>query len=203
MVAWSRQKYLKKEKITPLKEIVGIAQAIEDKRKRALFVLSYLTAGRCQELVRYKGYDMINGKKVFNGERRPSIKKSDLEIEERGGRKILVINLRNEKNKDRLRKEVPVPLDLKENIIFYNMLVPYLNTLGNYDELFPIGYNRAYEIITSLGKKWNPHWFRHLRLTHLVTIYKYREHQLMMYAGWSDSRPAKRYLEMNWEDLLY
>jgi hypothetical protein len=190
---WDKQCYLGKEKIPGVKDIIDMAREISEDRDRCLFVLTYLTAGRMQEIVRYN----------HNKENRSSIKKSDIVIQEREGRKILLINLRNEKNLNKHRKEIPVPLDLPENKDFFNLIITYLNSIGNNDEMFPIGYKRAYAILNRINPNWNPHWIRHIRLTHLVTVYGYREYQLTMYAGWSDPRPAKAYLQMRWEDLLY
>lgn len=185
---WSKQSFLQGERIPTVKEVLEIAEGIDKDRDRALFVLAYLTAGRIKEIIRK--------------ENRASIRKNDLRITMEGGREVLVIDMRNQKNKDRERKEIPVPLDLEENALFWNMVIPYINTLSNDGELFPIAYKTAYEILDNLIG-WNPHWFRHIRLTHLVTVYGYREHQLTMYAGWSDPRPAKNYLQMRWQDLMY
>jgi integrase len=193
MDSWSRQFYLKKEKITPLSEIIEIAESIDNDRDRCLFILTYLTAGRLQEIVRYSR----------GGEKRSSIRLDDLNITEVKGNKVLLINLRNEKNLTKHRKDIPVPLNLIENRKLYNLMVDWLSSVEDKGEIFPISYPRAYKILTKINPDWNPHWLRHLRLTHLVTNYKYREHQLMLYAGWSDPRPAKNYLEMRWEDLLY
>ena len=190
---WDKQCYLGKEKVPSVKEIIELAESIPDERTKCLFILTYLTAGRMQELVRY----------THNKENRSSVKSTDIEIKEIDNRKILLINLRNEKNRDKHRKEIPVPLDIDENKKLFNMIVPYLNTVGATDELFPFSYKRAYALLNKITPDWNPHYMRHIRLTHLVTIYGYREYQLTMYAGWSDTRPAKHYLQMRWQDLLY
>ena len=189
---WSKLLLLKEEKIPELKEIIEIAQGIDNPRNQALFILAYLTAGRIREIV--PKLDKQNNY-------RSSIKKSDLKIVQEKGRDVLIINLRNEKNRNRKRKEIPVPLDIKENVIFWNLIIDYINSLTNDEELFPISYQNAYGIISKLG--FNPHWIRHIRLTHLVTVYGYKEHQLIRYAGWTDSRPGKNYIEMDWTDLLY
>lgn len=186
--AWSKQKYLKEEKIPTVGEVIEIITNIPNIKERALLILAYLSAGRIREIVRKKD--------------RSSIKHSDLNIVVEEGRQILIIDLRNEKNNNRKRKEIPVPLDIKENILLWNQLIEYLNTVSKDEELFPFSYQYAYERIVNLTS-WNPHWIRHIRLTHLVTFYGYKEYQLIRYAGWTDSRPAKNYIEMNWKDLLY
>jgi len=190
---WNKQSFAKKEKNPSVKEIVELAGSIENDRDRCLFVLTYLTAGRLQEIVKYKG----------KGEERSSIKIEDLSITQEKGRKILLINLRNNKHRKRHRKDLPVPLDIPENALLYDMMVGYLSSFSETDEIFPISYRRAYAILTRINPGWNPHWIRHIRLTHLVTEYGYKEFQLMLYAGWTDPRPAKDYLQMRWEDLLY
>jgi len=190
---WDKQCYLHKEKIPTVKDIIEIAEGISSERERCLFVLLYLTAGRLQEIVMY------NSKKEI----RSSIRKSDITIQDRDNRKILLINIRNEKNRTRHRKDLPVPLDVDENKVFYNLMVDYLNSLDDNEELFPFSYKRAYALLNKINPDWNPHWIRHIRLTHLITVYGYREHQLRLYSGWSDSRPASKYLEMKWEDLIY
>jgi hypothetical protein len=186
--AWSKQKYLKEEKIPSINEIIELFSQISRPRDRCLLIMTYLTAGRIKEVIKKEG--------------RTSIKKNDFKIIQEDFKDILLIDLRNEKNRDRKRKEIPVPLDIKENAILWNMMLEYINSLGNEDELFHISYQKAYEIIIKYTG-WNPHWIRHLRLTHLVTVYGYKEFQLVRYAGWSDSRPAKNYVEMSWKDLLY
>lgn len=187
---WSKQTFLKGEKIPTIQEIIDIAASVSNDRDRALFVMAYVTAGRIREVIRKKD--------------KPSIRKSDFQIKIEEGRDILLINMRNQKHKSKKRKDIPVPLDLKENAIFWNMILEYLNTLSNNEELFPLSYQTAYDILTDKYHiDFNPHWIRHIRLTHLVTEYNYGGFQLMVYAGWTDLRPAKNYLELKWKDLLY
>jgi len=46
-----------------------------------------------------------------------------------------------------------------------------------------------------------PHFFRHCRLTHMVTRFGYDSPELRKYAGWSDDRPASVYTHLKVEDL--
>lgn len=46
-----------------------------------------------------------------------------------------------------------------------------------------------------------PHFFRHCRLTHMVTRFGFDSHQLVQYAGWTDERPAKYYVHLRVKDL--
>lgn len=47
-----------------------------------------------------------------------------------------------------------------------------------------------------------PHYFRHARLTHMVTQFDFNDQELVKYAGWSDSKPAKWYVSLKTTDLL-
>jgi len=53
------------------------------------------------------------------------------------------------------------------------------------------------------NKYWGvaPHYFRHCRLTHLVTEFDFNDQELVKYAGWSDSTPAKWYMSLKVTDL--
>lgn len=187
--AWGHQSILKEKTIPSVEDTIEIADAIDNPRDQALFVLAYLTAGRIREIIR-KG----------TGENfKPSIIKREISLDEIKGKKILKIDMRNQKNRQRKRKTIPIPLDKPENKRFFEFLIPYLNSLEMNDELFPFSYSNAYRILKQF---WNPHWFRHIRLTHLVTKYNFNEQQLKMYAGWTDGRPAKDYIEMRWQDLV-
>ena len=63
---WDKQCYLGKEKIPTVKEIINMAEGISDDRSRCLFIFTYLTAGRMQELVRYT-HNKENRSSIKNG----------------------------------------------------------------------------------------------------------------------------------------
>jgi hypothetical protein len=46
-----------------------------------------------------------------------------------------------------------------------------------------------------------PHYFRHCRLTHMVTEFDFNDQELVKYAGWCDSKPAKWYMSLKTTDL--
>jgi integrase len=46
-----------------------------------------------------------------------------------------------------------------------------------------------------------PHYFRHCRLTHMVTEFDFNDQELVKYAGWTDSKPAKWYMSLKTTDL--
>jgi len=49
--------------------------------------------------------------------------------------------------------------------------------------------------------KINPHFLRHCRLTHLREQYHYDSGDLMQYAGWTDTRPAAIYIQLDYKHL--
>jgi len=67
--------------------------------------------------------------------------------------------------------------------------------------LFNFGKTRAYQIIRQ-ATGWNNHWLRHLRATHLVLYHDFNEQLLIKFMGWTNSLPAKHYMELKWTDIL-
>lgn len=189
MKPWDRQNSLKENKIPTINDVINIAQGISNHRTRALFIIMYLTGARICEIVRYNR----------KGIKKDSIKMSDIEFINIKGREIMKIGIRNEKNRVRKFKDIPLPLDKPENKMFLELLKEHFDSVSLGDELFPFGYQNAYKI---LKPYWNPHWNRHLRATHLVTVYGMNEQLMVRYLGWTDSRPAKHYSELRWEDLV-
>jgi integrase len=213
MKPWDKQKLTKdQEKPVPdVSYIIDTAQSIQNERLKCLFVLLYLTGGRICELVRKKGYDitsLIKDKstktykynKTINPEKNKySIKKKQISFENKNGREVVLISIRNEKHKKKKYKETPIPLDRPENKILIEIIKPYLNTLEMESELFPFGYQYAYRL---LKPYFNPHWFRHIRATHLTLNYDLPTPLLRKYMGWTDDRQAGTYQELRWDDIL-
>lgn len=193
MKEWSRQELLQRSGVPNINELILLVRSIPNIRTKALYIITYLTAGRICEVVRYK---RMKKQGLVQWD---SIKKKDIFLTEKSGREIILINLRNEKNPKRYSKEIPIPLDRQENIYLWNDLLDYLNTLELEQELFPFGYQMAYKLLKPYC---NPHWIRHIRLTHLTTMYDFSELLLQRYAGWTDTRPSKDYVELKWQDFL-
>ena len=186
---WSNQERLKASGVPSMNSIIEAAESISNLKVKALYCLLYLTAGRIRELVQDRTKNL------------PSIKKKDFSVAYRNNRKVILIDMRNEKNKNRHRKEIPITLDNEENLRLWSYIKEYLDTLNLENELFDFSYQYAYKSLKPYIDG-NPHWLRHVRLTHLITIYDFNESLLSKYAGWSDSRPAKHYAELRWTDFL-
>ena len=207
-LAWSRQKDLKRDEIPSIEAILNIVNGIENPRDRALFVLAYLTAGRISEITDYKQYVYIR----LNPNEKPAkyrkefvrryagITKKNMVKTESSGREILLIDLPNRKNDGRPRKKLPVTLDKDYNIELVNILLNYIKTKEEDEALFPITPTRAWQIISKYG--YNPHFLRDIKLTHLVIYNNFNDQELIKYAGWSDGRPAKNYIQLRYDDMV-
>jgi hypothetical protein len=224
--AWKRQRALKKQDIPSQATLLATIQSTyTSPQDKALFTIAYLTGGRITEVVQcphlyhniYTRIDTIdkegNPKKVIkrnkygspiiqSTERIPhnylGICKKDITTETIKGKNIMIITMQNRKNKNYTRKSIPISIDKEKD--FVQIIHDYIINLEEYNPLFPYGRAKAETIITKTGM--NPHFLRDIRLTHLVTIYDFREYQLTKFAGWKDSRPAERYIRLAITDLI-
>jgi integrase len=176
--SWKRQRELARTDIIPSQsELFRVASSIEIAHERCLFVLTYLTAGRISEIL--------------------GIRRDGIETVRRGERDVLLIRMPNKKHRKRRFKTIPIPLDKEKS--FVDLIYGYISHRDG--PLFDFGSERrAEQILAKYG--YNPHWLRHLRLTHLVTIYDMNEELIKKFAGWTDTRPARHYMELRWTDIL-
>lgn len=178
---WRYQRELKKQDVPTHEEMELIAGRIPDLRTRALFCLTYLSAGRMGEIVQ-------------------SMQVKDFVMTEKRGRKIALITLFNEKNRTRKLKKIPIPVERDRTML--NYFIEYYNTLKDSEEyVFPFGYAWAWKLLRKYVG-WNPHWFRHIRITHLYETYEMTDSQVMLLTGWTDPRPSKDYVHLKWGDVL-
>jgi len=177
---WAIQKELQKNEIASYGDVKVIASNISNVRTRALFILLYLTAGRISELCM-------------------ELRKKDLNMVYKKGRDVLLIRIVNRKNKKRKWKTIPIPIDKEETLL--KLLNEYLRDLNENDVLFNFGKVRAYQLLMK-ETGFNNHWIRHIRLSHLVIYHDFNDQLLTRFAGWTDSRPAKHYIELRWTDIL-
>jgi len=194
---------------------------------RALVGLYYLTACRCSEVIRCKilirrktfkqgeikvipfnciklTKDYVNTKDLHVIEWQikdefVGIKKEDITFDLIDERDVMYIRTLNRKNKNRKTKRQPIPINLELPIARH--LKAYLDIVPNNGLLFNFGTKRATQIINqTIG--FNIHFLRHIRATHLITLYDFNEQALIEFMGWSDARPAKHYMELSKKDLF-
>jgi integrase len=189
---WTRQRMLQKEyideEVPDIDELSELLNAIkygvihpkkQTLRARALFAMYYLTACRVSEIL--------------------NTRKKDILLREIDGRKCMLIRTLNKKHKTRKSKRLPIPID-KEYIIVMHVY-NYVKYLREDTLLFDFKVKRATQIINDITG-WNPHFIRHIRATHLIAKYDFNEQLLVRFMGWTDSRPAKHYMELKSKDVF-
>jgi len=190
--SWYRQRNLQEEyaheEVPSIDELDAIVNNIhigktnihfQVMRARALFCAYYLTACRKTELL--------------------ETTKQDFKLDYIDDKKVLYIRTLNKKNKKRKSKRQPIPVELE--YILFKHIMAYLDMLEPEQKLFDFKGQRATQIINEITN-WNVHFIRHIRLTHLITLYDFNEQNLVKFAGWTDSRPAKHYIELSPKDLF-
>jgi hypothetical protein len=221
--AWKVHRNIKEGDLlrtTPPEKILELANSkLGNIRDRALFLTLYICAARVEELVTYKRVTWGNkevlevsirnkpkirkvqdySKKIM-GPEMLGIKKENIAEENYNGQEVVVFSIRNLKNKTENRKRIPFILNTPTYKEMWKTIKTYLYTLEEEEPLFRFGRRRAWKIIKPTG--WNPHSLRALRLTHLVRFHNFADQRLRLFSGWSDSRPAKHYIKLGWEDLV-
>lgn len=194
--------------------------AFQTKRARALFALYYLTACRASEITKItklrrrqiekKTFIDTDGTKktiyLVDADKKPKIKKwteaheflgtmkSDIKVSTYSGKEYLEVRTENRKNRTRKTKLLPIPISLESNIVKY--ITDYIDKLQDRDVLFNFSPRRAAQILNE-ATSFNLHFIRHIRATHLITLYDFNEQMLVKFMGWTDSRPAKAYMELS------
>jgi integrase len=177
---WPNHNRLLKEKIPTREDIINMAHKIDSPRDQALFILVYLTAGRITELLK----ELCRGDVKFT------------KVKERN---VMIVEMPNRKNRKQHFKTIPAPIDKEGELI--DLLEPWLRPFEPGEVLFNISKIRAYQIFKKVSG-FNPHYIRHIRLSHLVIYYDFTDQQLVKFAGWSDSRHASRYTHLSYKDLV-
>jgi len=190
---WSRQKFLQQiyqnEEVPDIEELVRIVKSFtfgtsnpffQTMRARALFIIYFLTGGRRTEILHSKGM--------------AGIKKEDIKFDHVDNKPIMFLRIKNHKNKERKTKRLPIPIEFEGKLV--DILKEYLDNCPDNKELFNFGGQRATQIINKTTS-FNIHFIRHIRATNLVVKYGFTANMLAKFMGWSDTRPAKYYIELN------
>lgn len=180
MVAWDRQKWLKmNSKVPTQKDLIRMFGRVESERDRALFVTAYLTGARCSEYA--------------------ELKPSNIQEDTVKGVDILIFNLVNRKNRRVHTKQALIPIEKEEELV--RMALPYAYKVGETSKIWPITTRRIRQLFDKYFK-WNTHYLRKVRLTHLTTMYGFDALDRVRWAGWKDSRPDVCYDLQNYADIV-
>jgi len=218
---WKRQRVLKAESIPSQQTILLMAKSFSKLEEQALFILTYLTAGRISEVVPrrflYKNiylHHFVDGEetnKLVMKDKKPvivkrekiminyeGIRKKDIVQTIVAGKNVLEVHMANRKHRKHKRKVVPIPIDREPLLI--DILRNYVSKLDEEDPLFSFTVGKARNILATVDM--NPHFLRDIRLTHMVTMYGFNVFQLVRFAGWTTISPAERYVMMSTKDLV-
>lgn len=200
-------------------EIHERINAIEDTNTRLYCTIAYAYGNRVEELVRYEILRQLSRQKAGNkwkipnpkysesiqkGEKPylPSITPSNFQKTiAKNGQEYLVLTCRNLKNKTVHYKRLPVNTKKEGRILKF--LLKWLENQPADKEIFPV--NRR--TIDRWIKQYAPffrssHFLRHLRCTHLINEYDFKESELKLFAGWTNTNPAQFYVHLNPNDLM-
>ena len=178
---------MKRELSWPYEGIVDRLDLIPDDKIRAFFYLVYATGAREGEALMVKKED-IYSKETEQGE-------------------FIYINLLTEKNRMLANRHIPISCCNKQERDLAITLKCFSIAAEPGKYIFfnePIKTTSKLRKIRRLSEKFlgkNPHFLRHCRLTHLVTEFNFNEYELVKYAGWTDSRPAKYYIHLQTSDI--
>jgi hypothetical protein len=135
----------------------------------------------------------------------------DFDFEKINGKKVRImnINLANRKNRNIKFKRIPIPVmefdvrghKKKHDTFLVKNILNFANGIDQDQPIFNFGDRWARELIRR-GLGMNPHYIRDIRLSHLVIYYGFTEQQLVKYAGWTDGRPAARYIRLRTKDII-
>ncbi|HNV62435.1 MAG TPA: site-specific integrase [Candidatus Cloacimonas acidaminovorans] len=118
---------------------------------------------------------------------------------------FLIIKINTEKNKHSPIRYIPINTKTEPDALQIFTITPNPNDLcfpplkPEIKETSFLRYMRK-----AFNKQWAgiaPHYFRHCRLTHMVTEFDFNDQELVKYAGWVDSKPAKWYMSLKVTDL--
>jgi len=169
--------------VTPYKNMKEFFDECPDPYWKRIAQGLYYTGARAGESVQIKTQDILVSK---------------------DNESFLEVKLHTEKNPHAPIRYIPINMELesisKEVFVFSSpeegLVFPYYNEavlLNSHLRVMRKKFNEFWGVA--------PHYFRHCRLTHMVTEFDFNDQELVKYAGWCDSKPAKWYMSLKTSDL--
>lgn len=171
---------------------INISQNEEARVAQALAATAYITSCRISEVIPYPP-------KSWGGLTKEHFKTEPFDDDQA----LVISNIIVLKRKDDTpQKSIGIPYSAEPELI--KVILDYIAPLTPTTVLFPFNRQEAWRLIkthiNTPNLKFYPHLLRHIRLTHLATIYDYDEGNLRREAGWKDGRPAATYVHLSWKD---
>lgn len=171
------------QKVPTKEELTNKISAIPSQRDRALTSLLYLSGARVNEILN-------------------RMKADDIMLTEKDGKRYAVFRVFTEKTRgrggDKIYRNLPIPFERDWKLL--DPIIAYVRTRPKDIPLFRLTRQHVYNL-TQLHLSMNPHFLRHIRLTHLTTLNNFTAQDLVFWTGWKDSRPATIYVHLNWQYL--
>lgn len=98
------------------------------------------------------------------------------------------------------KRSVPIILEGFDKQL-WKYVQEYIDTIGNRSYLFPITYQRAYQITRENLGVFN-HFFRHCRASHLKMYKDFDSTDLKQFFSWSDEKMGSVYAHLNSQSIL-
>ena len=164
-----------------IRQFQAVVEGIPYLRDRAFICFLYLTGARISEIVR-------------------QIRRFQIEYEQIEGKSFIMIrNVITLKRRKEIYRDIPIPVNDFETP-FLAPLIEYLKEIPSNRFVFDFSRISGYRIVRDKTYLF-PHYFRHLRLTHLVTEYGFSERDLTFFTGWADGRQATTYTHLDLRDI--
>jgi len=178
-------------------EIVDMIKGLSGRmkeRNQALVSFLYIFGCRVSEVVGDKKYY-------------PPIIKEQLKLLKDGENRYLVVtDVYTEKRRKKVLREIPAPIDsypekeLIPHILRWLKFIPEQKYPIFPSRINPSMSRKTVYHITKTALNRRPHWFRHVRLTHLAKRGFSTQH-LKQFTGWASSQTADSYVSLSWYDI--
>lgn len=194
------------------KEIEQTLPKFKDPMLQALIALLFLTGARIKEVVgktytsdlytpddkTIKEKKKLESKNITITNLKVYLKKKNFDFDPDQYPDYVVVKLPNEKRKEGVQYK-NIPYSKSDSLNKY--INQHLDTLKDEDMVFPITRQKVLYEIKKIEPLWFNHLIRHSRLSELASKGA-SDQQLTQFAGWSDSRPSKQYVHLNWKNLV-